>query len=95
MRRVIDETLLDAEVEQALAPFKRVVPPHVLERMRVALRVAALTHPDVAPLTRAALQRKDVEASHEAGPDVDAATAEATEEAMRKTTKKPAAGDGG
>jgi hypothetical protein len=71
MRGVIDEGLLDTEVEEAIRPFAKVVPPRVLERMRQMLRAALLTHPDVAPLTRAALQKKDIQESHETGPDAD------------------------
>lgn len=85
---MIDEALLDAEVQKAVERYEGVVSKHVLEKMRLALRMAMLTHPDVAPLTRAALQKKDVEASHEAGPEVDAA-------AKAALKKKPAAGDGG
>ncbi len=85
MTVMVDEARLDLEVDQAVAPYRDIVPPHVLERMRQMLKLTLLTHPDVAPLTRAYLPAKEIEQSGETGPDVDAA----------KTTKKPAAGDGG
>jgi hypothetical protein len=40
-----DDPELDAEVERALAPFKHLVPPDVLETMRETLADLLLTHP--------------------------------------------------
>ena len=40
-----DDPELDAEVERALAPYKHLVPPDVLQTMRETLTDMLLTHP--------------------------------------------------
>ncbi len=64
---VIDEGRLKDEVDEAIAPYLNIVPPRVLQRMRETLRDMLLHHPDVAPLTNAALPAKEVERSGEIG----------------------------
>lgn len=81
---VIDEAKLDDEVDAAVAPYKHVVPPHVLQRMKETLRDMLLHHPDMAPLTRAALPAKEVERSGDISDEPEA-----------PEQKKPAAGDDG
>ena len=44
--------LLDEEIELALEPFKELVPPEMIEHLRVLMAEAALEHPTAAALLR-------------------------------------------
>ncbi len=66
---VIDEEDLDAQVADALEPYRKTMSADMLEKMRIVLRLTLQHHPDAAPLTNATVRHKTVDESAEVAKD--------------------------